>query len=63
MERKHSPQQRGQGPPVAPPVSLQSDVSHKLVEVAVGALALHAPGEPHQAVDVLDLRGHLETLR
>ena len=37
------------------PVSVQMDVPHKLVQMAVGALALHALGETHQVVNVLDL--------
>lgn len=49
-------------PRLGPPVSVQPDVPHKLVQMPVRALALHPPGETHQAVDVLDVGRHLETL-
>lgn len=44
------------------PVSIQTDVAYKLVQVPVGALALHATRQTHQAVDVLYLRGDLKAL-
>lgn len=47
---------------MSPPVSVQADVPNKLVQMAVWTLALHPPRETHQAVDVLYVCSHLETL-
>lgn len=44
------------------PVTIQTDVAYKLVQVPVGALALHTSGQTHQAVNVLNLSGDLKTL-
>lgn len=47
---------------MSPPVSVQADVPDKLIQMPVWTLALHPPRETHQAVDVLYVCGHLETL-
>lgn len=44
------------------PVTIQTDVAYKLVQVSVGALAFHTAGQAHQTVDVLYLRGDLKAL-
>lgn len=43
-------------------MSIQTDVPHKLIQVAVWALALHPAGETYQGVDVFQVCGHLQTL-
>lgn len=47
---------------MSPPVSVQADVPNKLIQMAVWTLTLHPPRETHQAVDVLYVCSHLETL-
>lgn len=44
------------------PVTIQTDVPNKLVQMAIWTFTLHPPGQSHQAVDVLNVCSHLETL-
>lgn len=43
-------------------MTIQADVPNKLVQMAIWTFTLHPPRQSHQAVDVLHLCSHLETL-
>lgn len=43
-------------------MTIQADVPDELVQMAVWTLTLHPPRQSHQAVDVLYVCSHLETL-
>lgn len=43
-------------------MTVQTNVPDELVQMAVWTLTLHSPRQSHQAVDVLYVCGHLETL-